>query len=464
MKCRGYLLIIAFLAASTSAIAEELSSRDFAYGYMIEAPNNGAVYSLPVPGEVYRTVRRADLGDIRVFNGAGELVPHALRGLIAPEENTRTSRDLPFFPLFEQDIVHDGNMSLSVRRNTDGTIIDIDSGQLRQEGDRSPSGFLLDLGEKPSDISTLELYWQADEEHTTNSVRVDQSADLQRWQTVVAKTALVDLEYGGNRVEQRKIELPYRSHRYVKISWLQQQKPAAVKRVAALSRPLTSRQNLQWLSLYNGVKSESNGKTVIDFTSRYRLPARSMQLQFPEANSLVSGLVQSRQGKDGNWREQCRTVFYSLDVDGERLQNEPCSFTTTNDSEWRLVVLDDGAGLAGSGKNLLLDLGWQSDELLFLARGTGPFLLAYGSGKLENNGVKGGADMVLTAISQQQTGNIVQSAKLGKRIELGGEKALVPPPPPTPWKTWLLWAVLIAGVLGMACMARNLMNDLRRKD
>jgi len=463
MRYTGYLLLLVSLAVAASASAEELSSRDFAYGYMIEAKNNGAVYAIPVPDEVYRTVRRADLGDIRVFNGAGELVPHALRGLTAPEEKTRSSKDLPFFPLYEQGMAQDGNMSLSVRRNSDGTIIDIDSGQLRPRDEQSPSGYLLDLGDKPGDISTLELYWQADTKHASNSVRVEQSADLQHWQTCVAKTALVDLEYGGNRVEQRKIELPYRSHRYLKISWLQQQDPAVLTRVAALSRPLASRQNLQWISLYNGVKGEVNGKTVIDFTSSYRLPAGSVRLQFPEINSLVSGSVQSRQGKDGSWRERCRTVFYSLDVDGERLQNEPCTFTSTNDPEWRLVVLDDGAGLTGSGKNLLLDLGWQSDELLFLARGTGPFLLAYGSGKLESREMNGGSDMVLTAISQQQTGSIVQAAELGKRIELGGEKALVPPPPPTPWKTWLLWSVLVAGVLGMAWMARNLMNDLRSK-
>lgn len=111
-----------------------------------------------------------------------------------------------------------------------------------------------------------------------------------------------------------------------------------------------------------------------------------------------------------------------------------------------------------------LDLGWQSDELLFLARGTGPYLLAYGNGGLENAKDVQRTDSVLTAIQQQQSGDIVRIAALGKHLELGGENALQTPPPPKPWKTWLLWAVLVGGVIVMAFMAASLLKDLRRND
>lgn len=352
-------------------------------------------------------------------------------------------------------------MSLSVRRNADGTIIDIDSTPLVQ-GEQQPTGYLLDLGEKPEDGGSIELFWQADGARGSSSVMVQQSPDLQRWRVLVAQTTLVDLEYGGSRVVQRKIELPRRPERYLKIVWLPQQPPLKLQQVTVASRPPVSRQNMQWATLYNGAKSRVDAQTVIDFQSPYRLPVRSVRFQFPEMNSIVSASLQSRRDPEAGWREQCRGVFYTLEVNGARVQSEPCSFRTVSDREWRLVVLDDGAGLGGGDRNLTLDLGWQSDELLFLARGTGPFMLAFGSGRLENGVEKAGADMVLLALRQQE-GNLVLPAMVGKRLTLGGDEALVAPPPATPWRTWLLWGVLVAGVIGMAGMAFSLMKELRPK-
>ncbi len=453
------LLLLAVPAAAVSA-EEEPTSRDFGYGFYIEADNGGAVYSLPVPNEVYRTVRRADLGDIMVFNGAGEPVPHALRSLETAGEEAKVVRSIPFFPLHEEEAAEGDNMTLSVRRNADGTIIDIDSGRLPQ-GAKEVSGYLLDLGEDPREFGSLEVYWRTDPAHASGAVMVRQSSDLQYWRTVTAKTTLVDLDYAGNHVEQRTIALPGDCERYLKITWLQPQTVFELERVAALSRPIVPREQMQWVSLYNGSKGRVEGRTVIDFTSPYRLPVRSVRLRFPEANSIVNAAVQSRPDRNGVWRDRCRGVFYTLEMAGERVEQEICSFAKNNDREWRLVVLDDGAGLAGESRNLLIELGWQSDELLFLARGGGPFLLAYGSGRLENGGVRNSSEMVLTAVRRHQSENVVHQATLGKRLELGGERALVVPPPPRPWKTWLLWAVLAAGVLGMALMAVRLQQELR---
>ena len=51
---------------------------DFAYGVPIRADGKEALYEVDVPGSLYRGVMRRDLGDVRVFNGQGELVPLAL--------------------------------------------------------------------------------------------------------------------------------------------------------------------------------------------------------------------------------------------------------------------------------------------------------------------------------------------------------------------------------------------------
>jgi hypothetical protein len=458
------LLVLSGLVQDGSSFgAEPLTSRDFAYGYMLKVQEEGAVYSLPVPNEVYRAVRRADLGDIRIFNGAGEEVPHALRSIRTDDEKTRTTASVPFFPLYEAVNGID-NMSLSVRRDADGTIIDIDSRLNKEQAAARSVGYLFDLGKDRQNVGHLEIFWQADTQQSTSVVSVQQSSDLQRWYPLVHKATLVNLEYEGNVVVQRNIHLPRKPERYLKLLWEQGANPLDVKSVNAFSQPLVSRQNMQWVSLYNGVKSRADGFTTIDYRSGYRLPARSVRLRFTEPNSIIKASVQSRNDAKDEWREQCRAVFYTLQVQGETLESEPCAFGNSIDSEWRLVVLDDGAGISASSKNVMLDLGWQSDELLFIARGTEPFLLAYGSGKLEISRPGKRSDMVLSVIGQQQEQNLVKYATLGKRLELGGESALKTPPPPTPWKTWLLWTVLVAGVLVMALMVMNLVKNMKSDD
>lgn len=440
-------------------LSEEIQSRDFASGYLIEADEKGAVYSLPVPERVYRTVQRADLGDIRVYNGSGERVPHALRSLKSTDES-RVEWVPPMFPLYGKNQTGQDNLSLSVRKEADGTLIAIDTGKNSQENANRVSGYLIDLGSQETDVSELEVYWQATAEHSQTTVELLYSSDLQYWRPVVDRVILIDLEYGGNRLEQRTIRLPRRPARYLKLIWPDSQTAASVDRVVAIADRADSAIKRRYLTLYNGKKREVNGQLALLFSSHYSLPVSSMNVQFPDVNSLVKARVQSRRDENDAWRERCQALFFSLEVNGMAIKSDPCRFRATSDKHWRLVIDDDGAGLATSTKNLNLSMGWQSDELLFLARGTGPFLLAYGSGRVASLEENGHSEMVLSMINQQDDG-LVKPARLGKSLELGGKLALEEPPPPTPWKTWLLWAVLLSGVAAMAVMAVRLIRDMR---
>ncbi len=59
----------------------------------------GAVYALTLPEAAYRGIARRDLGDLRVLNGAGEVVPHALERVAAKEKTAGSALGLGFFPL-----------------------------------------------------------------------------------------------------------------------------------------------------------------------------------------------------------------------------------------------------------------------------------------------------------------------------------------------------------------------------
>ncbi|MBU0910215.1 MAG: DUF3999 domain-containing protein [Proteobacteria bacterium] len=66
---------------------------------------------------------------------------------------------------------------------------------------------------------------------------------------------------------------------------------------------------------------------------------------------------------------------------------------------------------------------------------------------------------LLQDIANQKT--IIQPALIGNEIELGGLDRLIALPPSPPWKKWLLWGVLISGVMLIGGMAYSLYCQMR---
>ena len=124
------------------------------------------------------------------------------------------------------------------------------------------------------------------------------------------------------------------------------------------------------------------------------------------------------------------------------------------------MVQQDGSGFRTGDSPLNLELGWTPEELLFIGRGTPPFLLAFGSGKLEQQQNKTDVGMILQAIKAEPLKQMIKKATLGNRVSLGGDPALQPPPTRIAWKKWLLWMVLVLGVGLLAVMARSLVKEM----
>ena len=107
-----------------------------------------------------------------------------------------------------------------------------------------------------------------------------------------------------------------------------------------------------------------------------------------------------------------------------------------------------------------MKVGWLADQVLFLARGRGPFQLAYGAVGVKASEV---AITTLTIGGDGKGGIQAQSTKLGTRVTLGGESRLALVPDPFPWKKWTLWAVLGLGVILMGWMASRLAGQMNEK-
>ncbi len=458
---RYYLLVAIWLFSAGQSSAGDISTGDFAVGYQLEVEEKGAVYSLELPEEVYKTVQNSDLRDIGVFNGNEEIVPHELRN-VAVEQTTLSEKEtIPYFPLFQEIGSKDpAGFLLQVSRNTAGTIVNIQPDSTNASGDRKITGYLIDLS-RTKNLSELEFHWHKNLDSSVFTVNIEQSDDLVHWKPLVQKATLADLRFGGQQVEKRTIELSPTTLQYLRLTWQETDWRFGLTEIYGLTKVGEPRVQQRWTSLGNGQVQMNDERMTITFATSFHFPTGSVQIRFPETNSIARLSVQSRSGADGGWKTRCNQVFYDLRIQDTVVRNESCDFPPTADPQWRVVVEQDGAGLRSGRNNLSLQLGWQPSELLFIGRGTPPYLLAFGSGKLAHTETHHDNGMILQAIRMNSSTQVVRPVKLGKRVRLGGESALQSPAAPLPWAKILLWTVLLLGVGLLAFMVRCLTKEMK---
>ncbi|MGB3223618.1 MAG: DUF3999 domain-containing protein [Desulforhopalus sp.] len=459
---RYVLALLILLTSAELLMAGDIAPSDFAVGYNLEVDKEGTIYSVAIPEDVYRTVQSSDLQDVRIFNGAGEVVPHGIRNVETDPATLRDTWTVPFFPLFQDIRSSDqSEFSLQVSRDRAGTIVNIQSDPVKETDNKKVSGYLLDLSNLKQAVSELEFQWEEDTDSSIFTVNIEQSNDLIHWSSLVKKATLVDLQFGGRQVERRTIQLPRSPQQYLKLTWQKSNGLLSLIRISGFSQVIEERRKYQWLSLDDGTISKKDDQLLIDFKTTYRLPVSRVQIQFPEKNSIAGLSIQSRSDRDAGWATRCEEVFHDLTLEGSAIQNEPCIFQPVVDPLWRIVVKQDGAGLQSGNKALTLQLGWLPSELLFVGRGASPYLLAFGSGKLAQEDKQTDDAMLLQAIRIKPQEQAINVAKLGEKVELAGDLALKSPKKPLPWKQLLLWAVLLSGVVLLAFMARSLIKEMK---
>ncbi len=454
------LILLALLGGIHTAAAAPLVPGDFAYGCALPATSGAGVYRASLPLAVYEKTLRADLGDLRVFNAAGEMVPHAVRRIA--EERKETSTSLPFFPLPGARRPLTADLSLRVVRSAGGAVVAVDAtGNSGQEP--LPASYLLDLSGLAVPPTELELQW--DGPSGLFAVSLTHSSDLAHWSLLVDKAVLADLSANGGAVTARRIALPRAALPYVRLDCTDCQAPLQLRAAPALSGPALASDQWQWLRLPAAQVSEQAGQRTIEYRMPAKAPVTAVQLGFPSANSLVRALIESRPTSTDSWRPVTRADFYRLDLHDKSLVNPMAHCAPNQDPLWRISVSADGA----AGQTPQLELGWRPEELIFLGRGAGPYTLAFGNAAMTepqsaSTTIPNAQEtLVLAALRDTQSESLIQRVEPGPVQTLGGEQALKPRLSAASWKKLLLWAALIAGVVLLALMTRTMYREMRAK-
>jgi hypothetical protein len=198
---KGSLLLLAF--ATAAAAQEKPSEHPYSAPLLLDA--GASHYRFALPPAAYRGTSRRDLGDLRVFNAAGEPVPYAF----APRESQPAApavQSVNLFPLHGDREKGLDATNVRVQRTPQGTVVNVSVTDAVPAARRKLIGYLLDTSELKAPQQALLLTWQA-REGFAGRARVEGSEDLKSWHSLAANSPVLLLEHAGARLERNRVEL-----------------------------------------------------------------------------------------------------------------------------------------------------------------------------------------------------------------------------------------------------------------
>ena len=422
----------------------------FAQRFALDLGGNAAYYTLTLPDTVYAASQRTDLGDVRVFNGAGEPVPYSLDGRRAAAP-APTLRAVKWFALPTPDAAAP-SAALGVTIASDGSLRAAPAAKAAGAAAGTQAD-LIDLGRLDGSADALQVHLGNDSYQ--GRVSVDASANLRDWQAL-PDAQLLKVGHGGDTLTQERIALDGLRVRYVRLHWLDRAPQIASIDVEVQPGDTAATANAsaprQWREGVAATPGAAAGEYLFDTGGAY--PVDRLRLNLPQPNTVARVSIYSRPDAQTPWRELTQATLYRLHGASGEQMNPPLEVEPDSDREWRVSVDMRNGGL-GAGA-LTVAVGWRPAVLTFVARGEAPFTLGVGNGALTSVAAKR-EDIVIDESSS------TASARVGAALPALPQDAPAPPAADRDAKRrYVLWAALILAVGSLGAMAWRLARGASR--
>jgi hypothetical protein len=446
-------LIVAAAVASVATASDAAEKpKDFAFGIPLTVEAESAFYRAALPAAFYAGSARADQGDLRVFNGDDAAVPYARLDSPAATREKKSTAVLPIFPLRVDEQSGDlSGLSLSITQSAGKTSVSLTTKEGQPVPAQRLAGYLVDATAVHEPISAITLAWKLESGGMNTRIRVETSDDLNQWRTLVGDAPLLDLEYEGRHLLRDRVEFRQAPAKYLRISW-PGQPPPQFHEVRAEFGDRVLDTPRQW--------TEAPGSAVVDNENEFQfdlggaLPVDRVAIDLPELNSVVPAQLLARTAPAEPWRPVSSLVTYRLRQDAGEVSAPPLAVAPVTYRYWLLRV-DPKSGGLGRGQPRMR-AGWIAQEIVFAARGTGPFLIAYGNASAASSALPVSTLVPGYTLAGQPLGAIAV-AHAGVAAPLGH---LEQAKPPREYRRATLWGVLILGVAVLAWMAWQLSRQL----
>ena len=444
---------LSLLSLTSAAFAAAPGPQDYARGVQVDALSDRPLLEAVLPDDVYRVVTRADLGDVRVFNADGAVVPHAFCAAPSADEPVVTLEDLPVFEV--QGATQAPRTGTHVEVQTaNGTAVKVQEGEAQTTvGGTETLAHVIDARTITDPLRSIEFDWQTPDGASEAHVRIEASEDLDQWQTVVNASTLLKVTRGTEELRRQSVPLPERPYKYLRVVRTDRGPPLQIASVVA--KRVMPAQSIEpmWFAA-NTMTSNEEG--VLLFDSAHLAPVVYARLVLPQENTSLRVQIASRSDDKAQWRQRWSGEVYSIVTDGQQRVSPPAEFASTADRYWRVASAKAGAGLDPAPT---LELGYRPTRLRFLAQGAGPFTVAFGSRRAEAAPAQQ-CDSLLEGMGQRDRAQLIGEASLRPSQVLGGDAAFKPLPKKTPVRLFLLWGVLVVGVALLVAMALSLLKRL----
>jgi hypothetical protein len=437
LKLTGWCFAIVAAWMSPPAAAAD----HFAQRFALQLEDGAAYYSATLPAAVYAASQRSDLGDVRVFNGAGEAVPYSLDAPREPARAAPTLRSVSWFPVSLASAGSNG-APLGVAITADGSLRTTSASPPRAQHDVD----LIDIGRASRTGWVGGLLVHLRDENYQGRVSVESSDDLRHWQPA-GDAQLLKVHYNGSILSQDRIELNGAHARYLRLRWLDGSPyvdsiDAEVHAGVAGQAPRADARR-EWREDIVARAGLKAGEYFFTMGGPY--PVDRLRLTLPQPDTVAPAVVYSRAGLNAPWREVSSAVLFRLHNGAVEQNNPSLELKPDTDRQWR-VVIDTRNGALGRG-SLSVAAGWHPATLTFAARGAAPFMLAVGSAAATSAAVD--RDELLAGASP-----VAATVRLGDELlpvaqgTSAGSSAAGDPDVSRRYLSWLA-LVLAVGSLGM---------------
>jgi hypothetical protein len=388
--------------------------------------------SLEIPEAVYRGVERGDAEDIRVFDADGSLVPFVVRKYPAVK-TARENESVPFFVWGENSKEEEPGAG-DIEINATGAVV-----KIKGVAQSSPSAYLVDLSALNESPESLRITLERSAGFYHSAVTVSASDDLNRWRDF-NRTQTVAW-YGNSGADRPLVEIPLAA-RYLLIRFEKGAPP--LERLDAVFAPRDfpspTRQNR-----VAGQKSADSKRVDYDTGGFYPLTSIDFTLREPDS---VSAFVKSRYTQTDSWRaEQTARIFLMpQDSSGEIRTGGPIAVSSSA-RYWEL----EAQGELKFSQTPECVFSWEPRELVFLARGNGPWTLAFGNAEyaaFDDGALRltGDETFVPSAIE----GDVRYAPRaVEKKVER---------------KPWILWGVLVFAVVALCALAYSIAKSMKMEE
>jgi len=449
------LLVSLLLAFAGPASANAPS--DYAYGWPLELPGEGAAWRVDLTPEVYAVSRDEDLRDVEVFDAKGRSMPLApLRLQDEPPPAERVA--LPVFAIRRSAEGGSIDLRVQVARGSDRSIHRVDA-QLASDSEAAPAlvDHLVDASRLEEAVDALWLSWPESSRDERASFAVDESDDLDRWRTIVGAATVLELHGEEDTLSRRRIDLPPTRAPYLRLRAL----TANGLRELRVEAQLALRQGppvRTWVdaTLESQAIAEEAGEKrgVYVYATDAALPVGTIRIAGSDRS--LARIVASSEWSAERWIPRASFTLIGLEQGAEAVRrNEAAVSPAPRARRWRIEATPP------LQEPPQLQVALQADRLAFLPQGEAPFVLAAGSHVAARTDAPVGAaiDELRARLGSAWRPPL---ATLGERRALAGQRALEAPPAPLPWKSWILWGVLVAGALLAGFLALRLLRTAER--